>query len=53
METSSMSVFNDDLIKQVEAAILEGLRITVRQPVQDVKISVEKIIDDHFQLRAF
>ena len=48
------SAIDEDTIRQVEAAILEDRRITVRQLAQDVKISVgsvEKIIHDHLHIR--
>jgi histone-lysine N-methyltransferase SETMAR len=48
------SAIDEDSIRQVEAAILEDRRITVRQLAQDVKISVgsvEKVIHDHLHMR--
>ena len=48
------SVIDEGTIRQVEAAILEDRRTTVRQLAQGVKISVgsvEKIIHDHLHMR--
>lgn len=48
------SAIDEDTIRQVEAAILDDRRITVRQLAEDVKISVgsvEKIIHDHLYMR--
>lgn len=50
----SLSAIDEDTILQVEAAILEDRRITVRQLAQDVKISVgsvDIIIHDHLHMR--
>ena len=59
METASNpvrppSAIDDDSISEVEVAILEDRRITVRQLAQDVKISidpVEKKIHDHVNMQ--
>lgn len=48
------SVIDEDTIRQVETAILEDRRITVRQQARNVKISVvsvDKIIHDHLHMR--
>ena len=49
----SQSAIDDATIQQVEAAILDDRRITVRQLAHEVKISVgsvEKIIHDHLHM---
>lgn len=48
------SAIDEHTIQQVEAAILENRRVTVRDLAQNVKISVgsvEKIIQDHLHMR--
>ncbi|KAK8384231.1 hypothetical protein O3P69_009169 [Scylla paramamosain] len=49
-----VSAIDEETIRQVEAAILEDRRITVRQLAQDVDINVrsmDKIIHDHLHMR--
>lgn len=48
------SAINEASVRQVEAAILEDRRITIRQIAQEVKIStgsVETIIHNHLHMR--